>query len=83
MNYEKIINSTISKNKLIKINEKIYLTKEQIEILKKYQIPYHCNFLNELIFYIEEILQENPDFEDLENLSLSLAEIDYYSNYRK
>jgi len=83
MNYEKIINSTISKNKLIKINEKIYLTKEQIEILKKYQIPYHCNSLNELIFYIEEILQENPDFEDLENLSLSLAEIDYYSNYRK
>ena len=85
MNYETIINNIAEKNKLIKVNEKITLTNYQIEVLEKYQIPYStCNSINEIIFYIEDILNEDSnDCEDLENISTTLAEVDYYYNYKK
>lgn len=85
MKYDKLIKETINKNKLIQINNNIVLTSYQIEILDKYKIPYYeCNSVNEIIFYIEEILnQDSIDLEDLENVSTSLAENDYYQNYHK
>lgn len=85
MDYEYIINDNIEKNRLIKINDKIYLNVNQIEVLKKYQIPYEtCSSFNELIFYIEEVLNEcDLEMEDLENVSLTLSELDYYQNYHK
>lgn len=85
MKYDDLINDTLNQNKLIKINDKFYLTTYQVEVLKKYQIPYEsCNSLNEIIFYIEDILNEDTnDVEDLENISTMLAENDYYQNYKK
>lgn len=85
MNYNELIKHTIENNKLVKINDKITLTTYQIEVLEKYQIPYNtCNNINEIIFYIEDILnEENNDFEDLESISATLAEADYYNNYKK
>lgn len=85
MKYDDLIKEVLHKNKMVKINDKIYLTSYQIEILDKYQIPYQmCNSIGEIIFYIEEILKEDAnDYEDLETVSLSLSEIDYYTNYRK
>lgn len=85
MNDKILFNNLLEENKLIKISDKIYLSAYQIKILKKYQIPYEtCNSINEIIFYIEDILNEyGNDFEDLENISITLAEIDYYSNYNK
>ena len=78
-----MIQETINQNKLIQLNEKIYLNYNQIEVLKKYRIPYeNCTSINEIIFYIEELLEED-EYEDLENISKSLAEIDYYKNYKK
>ncbi len=83
MKIDKIIQETLNKNKLVKVNEKIYLTTYQIEILKKYQIPYEsCNTINEIVYYMEELL-EDEEYEDLENVSLSLSEMDYYHYYKK
>lgn len=84
MNYDNLINETIEKNKLIQIKENIYLTQYQIDILKKYQIPYEsCNSINEIIFLIEDLLETEWYLEDLENVSESLGEFDYYNNYKK
>ena len=83
MKIDKIIQETLNKNKLVKVNEKIYLTTYQIEILKKYQIPYEsCNTINEIVYYMQELL-EDEEYEDLENVSLSLSEMDYYHYYKK
>lgn len=84
MNYDNLINETIEKNKLIQIKENIYLTQYQIDILKKYQIPYEsCNSINEIIFFVEELLETGDYLEDLETVSESLGEFDYYNNYKK
>lgn len=85
MKYNDLINETLNKNKLVKINDKLYLTAYQIEVLEKYQIPYQtCNRVGEIIFYIEDILNEDAnDLEDLESISSALSEMDYYANYKK
>jgi len=85
MQYDHDITHFLQSKKLICINGKYYLTNEQIEVLKKYQIPYEqCASINEIVFYIEEILNTDcADCEDLEMISASLAEVDYYQNYRK
>ncbi len=62
----------------------IYLSDNQIEVLKKYNIDY-TNYasLSSLIFEIEEILNEETDIEDLEEVSGKLAEINYYNYTNK
>ncbi len=85
MKYDDILNSFITDNKKVKIHDHLYLSNYQISVLKKYQIPYEtCKSVNEIIYYIEDILNEETNhLEDLEQVSLSLGEIDYYENYRK
>lgn len=62
----------------------IYLSDSQIEILKRYNIDYNkYSSLNSLIFDIEEILNEEADIEDLEEISMKLAELNYYNNTNK
>ena len=62
----------------------IMLNDEQREILALHHIDYEsCHTLQELLFKIEECLnEENIDYEniDLENISLELSEM-YYYNY--
>lgn len=84
MNYDELIKETLEKNTLVQINSNIYLTKAQIEVLKRYQIPFEqCITINEIIILIEELLESGYAEEDLENVSNSLAEFDYYANYKK
>lgn len=85
MKYDHLLADIISQNELKKVNDKVYLTNYQMEVLKKYNIPYEsCASIGEIVFYIEEILNEDTnDFDDLESVSSSLAESDYYQNYRK
>lgn len=53
-------------NKLVKINNKLYLTNYQIEILNKYNIDYkNLSNLSSIIFVAEEILEED-DYDDLD-----------------
>lgn len=62
----------------------IYLSDNQIEVLKRYSIDYNkYSSLSNLIFDIEEILNEETDIEDLEEISQRLAELNYYNNTNK
>lgn len=62
----------------------IYLSDNQIEILKRYDIDYSkYSSLSSLIFEIEEILNNETDIEDLEEVSQRLSELNYYNNTNK
>ena len=62
----------------------IYLSDNQIEVLKRYDIDYKkYSSLNSLIFEIEEILNEEVDASDLEEVSSRLSELNYYNNTNK
>ncbi len=71
-----------NKNKLVKVNEKLYLTNYQIEILNKYEIDFKNLNLSSIIFLGEEILEED-DYEDLDEVIRELAERNYYENTNK
>ena len=62
----------------------IYLSDNQIEVLKRYDIDYKKYIsLNSLIFEIEEILNEEVDASELEEVSSRLSELNYYNNTNK
>jgi len=76
-------NINFENNKLIKINNNLYLTNNQIEILKRYNIEYTTsNSLRDLMIKIEEIL-DYYEIEELENLLINLSERNYYENTNK
>lgn len=66
------------------IKNDIYLSLDDIKILEKYEIDYQM-FLNmkELMFEIEEVLNNNYVDSDLEDLSIKLSEYNYYHNTNK
>ena len=81
--YEDLIKQTHEDLKLNKINDKLYLTNKQIEVLEKYDINYHTN-IESLIFELEEILNDsNGELVDLEEVSNSISEFNYYHNTNK
>lgn len=62
----------------------IYISDEQLDILKKYNIDVaKYNNVNELIYDIENHLNSGEVFEDLEWVSQTLAEYNYYNNVNK
>lgn len=62
----------------------IYLSDNQIEVLKRYDIDYKkYSSLNSLIFEIEEILNNDVEANDLEEVSSRLSELNYYNNTNK
>jgi len=83
-NIKEILNSIdFNNNKLIKINDNLYLTNNQIEILKRYSIEYHTSVsLRDLMIKIEEILNYE-NIEELELLVDNLAERQYYEETNK
>ena len=73
------------KNSFVKkINNNIYLSDDDINILDKYEINYN-NFLNmkELIFYIDNIINNYEVDSDLEDLLIKLSDYNYYFNTNK
>ncbi len=65
---------------LTKINDNLYLSKQEIALLELNHIPYQtCSSLKELLMLVEEELA-SVDYtdDDLENLSATLAERNYY-----
>ncbi len=82
---EKIIEEIdFTKNSLCDCGNNIYLTNFEIEILNKYKINYqNCTSLKDIIFLIEDILNEDSTLDDLELISKSIAERDYYLNTNK
>ncbi len=76
-------NIDFESNRLVKINNKLYLTNYQIEILNKYNIDYKSlGNLSSIIYVAEEILEED-DYEDLDEIIKELAERNYYENTNK
>lgn len=61
------------------------LTNHEIEILDRYKIPYKkCNNLKEIIFEIEEIIEDMDIVdEELDYISSTISERDYYQNTNK
>ena len=71
-----------NKNKIVKVNEKLYITNYQIEVLNKYEIDFQNLNLSSIIFLGEEILEED-DYNDLDEVIRELAERNYYENTNK
>ncbi len=82
-NLDEIINEiNFEKNMHQKINN-LLLTQNQIEILERYNIEYKkCASMNELLYYIDEYLNEEES-DELEKISLEIAETNYYMNTNK
>lgn len=69
-----------------KYGKNIYLSNNQVNILDKYQFNINnYSDISSLIFDIEEYLNDNTDLDldDLESLSASLSEFNYYHNTNK
>lgn len=81
--YDEIIKDIdFEKNMHQKVNN-LLLTNEQIEILDKYNIEYKkCTSMNELLYYIDEYLNDEEN-DELERISLEIAETNYYMNTNK
>ncbi len=62
-----------------------YITKEQIDILSKYDIDINSfNNIEDLLFEIEEYLNDSDtEVPDLEWVSEALSEFNYYNNTNK
>lgn len=74
---------TLSGNRLNKVNDKVYLTNYQIDMLNKYKIPYkNANSITEILFYLNEIDDEDAD-EEFETLARELQERAYYNETHK
>lgn len=75
----------VSKSFLHDVGNGILLNSEEEYILNKYQINYKdCSNMKELIFKIEDYLNDSyEELDDLENLSLRLAEYNYYNDTNK
>lgn len=72
-------------NSLVDVGNGIMLTNREIEILDNYKINYkNSRSLSEIIFQIEEIIigMDIVD-EELDYVSSSIAERDYYENTNK
>lgn len=72
-------------NNFVKVRkEDIYLSDADIKILEKYEIDYNSySNMQELLFSIEDILNNNYTDSDLEELLIKLSEYNYYFKTNK
>lgn len=86
-NIEKLVGEIdFSLGKLNYISDTYALTNREIEVLNKYDIDYKsCVSLKDVLNRIEDVFYTDDDLEldDLEEVSLSIAERDYYQNTNK
>ncbi len=83
MQVEEDIYRLIEDNKFINVNG-LMLTKKEINILNKYNIDYQkCKSLKEVLYEIEKVIDFLGDIEQLDSISETIAERDYYQNTNK
>ncbi len=76
---EKSITQIIQDQTLEKVNQHLYLTRYQQQVLEKYHIPYQeCQNYKELFFFLSDILDEE-ELDELEEVAREISERDYYS----
>lgn len=75
----------VDENKFLKKYNNIYISEEQVNILKKYDINIEKYInINELIYDIEQCLNDSyEELDDLEWVSQTLSEYNYYNNTNK
>lgn len=86
LNVDELVNDLNLEDNFLKfIGNDIYLSNNQINILKRNKIDYKkYSNLSSLIFDIEDYLNIEEEIdEELDNLLLELSEINYYKNTRK
>lgn len=74
------------KNKLHKTKHNLYLTTYEIAVLKKFHIDYdNYQTAKQILQQIEQIIPDldNDEQEELDEVSISIAERDYYQNTNK
>lgn len=83
-NIDEIISTLDFKSNQFKVTaNNLYLTQKEIAVLKSYEIDYNnCLTEKELLHKIEQTLQEEES-EELEQVSIAIAERDYYQNTPK
>ena len=85
-NIDEIVNNMdFVSGKLVELGNGLMLTNKEIEVLDRYNINYkNCCNLKEVLSKIEEIFyEEDSDLEDLDIVSETIAERDYYQNTNK
>ena len=87
-NFNEIINSLdFELDELKQVKKNIYLNNREMQILKMYDIDFqNCVDMNDLLFKIDNVLNDlydNSDIEDLEWVSYSISERNYYMNTNK
>lgn len=81
---DKIINEMDFKSNSLNDIGGLLLTNKEIEILDRYNIDYKkCISLKEVIYLIEEVKEDEDEIDDLELISQSISERDYYLNTNK
>ncbi len=82
---EENIELEFNRRSIKKRENNIYLSDEQIDVLKKYNINYlDYKNINELIFKIEDYLNDSYiELDDLEWVSEQLSTFNYYHNTNK
>jgi len=72
-------------NQLVEVGKNYYLTNREIEVLKQYKIPYQkCHSLKEVLYEIEDVIEDMDIVDDeLDYISSTIAERDYYQNTNK
>ena len=87
-NFNEIINSLdFELDELKQVKRNIYLNNREMQILKMYDIDFqNCVDMNDLLFKIDNVLNDlydNSYIEDLEWVSSSISERNYYMNTNK
>lgn len=81
MNFDEFV---AQESDFLKRINNIYITENQVKVLEKYGIDINkYNNINELIYYIENFLNNSNSMDDLEWVSESLSEYNYYANTNK
>lgn len=85
INIDELVEEVYNDKNMLKLKKNgIYLSDNDVEVLRRYNIDYNKYVsLSSLIFDIESILNEDTDVEDLEEVSRRLAELNYYNNTNK
>ncbi len=62
MDIDRIVSETHKNMSMNKINDRLYLSNNQIDILNRYDIEYKSKTIEELLFELDEILNDNNDY---------------------
>ena len=66
------------------VKKGIFLSEYQLEVLKRYQIDIDSiSAITDLLFEIDEILDNDPDADDLEAIEIEISDFNYYANTNK